>query len=78
MVQVGSQIIYIYIYMDVLNFFLSYFVNSQIWLNQLMDDHHLGYITKWGGRGCKSFDITHVHAIFGLTSHTCFFDETFA
>jgi hypothetical protein len=43
-----------------------------------MDDHHLGYITKWGGRGCKSFDITHVHAIFGLRSHTCFFDENFA
>jgi hypothetical protein len=53
MLQVGSQIIYIYIYINVFKNFLSYFVNSQIWLNQLMDDHHLGYITKcgWGGEG---------------------------
>jgi len=42
MVQVRSQKYkgkYIY-------FFLSYFVNSQIWLNQVMDDRHIGYITK--------------------------------
>ncbi len=24
----------------------SYFSNSKIWINQLMDDHHLGYIVK--------------------------------
>jgi hypothetical protein len=31
----------------------SYSVNSQIWLDQLMDDCHLGYITKLvvGGGG---------------------------
>jgi hypothetical protein len=26
-------------------FLLSYFFNFQIWLNHLMDDHHVGYIT---------------------------------
>jgi hypothetical protein len=41
MVQVGSQK---YIWMF---FFLkSYFVNNRIWLNQLTNDYHLGYITK--------------------------------
>jgi hypothetical protein len=30
-------------------FFFSYCVNSQIWLNYLSDDHHLGYITKLKG-----------------------------
>jgi hypothetical protein len=29
-----------------INFFLSYFVNSELQLNQLMDDHHLNYVTK--------------------------------
>jgi hypothetical protein len=28
------------------SFFFSYFVNSQIWLDQLMDNCHLGYIAK--------------------------------
>jgi len=35
----------------------SYSVNSQIWLDQLMDDCHLGYITKLvvgGGGGGKT------------------------
>jgi len=40
MVQVSSQK---YIWM--FNFFLPSF-NSQIWLNRLMDDPHLSYITK--------------------------------
>jgi hypothetical protein len=42
MLQVGSQI-YIYIYIWKLNFsfLFSYIVYSQIWLNHLMDDHHL-------------------------------------
>ncbi len=35
-VQVGSQM-----YVRIFNHFLSYFSNSQIWLNQLMDDHHI-------------------------------------
>jgi hypothetical protein len=29
---------------DVQICFLSYFANSQIWLNSLMDDHHLGWL----------------------------------
>jgi hypothetical protein len=28
------------------HFFFSYFVNSQLWLNFLMDDCHFGYIAK--------------------------------
>jgi hypothetical protein len=35
MVHIGSQI-----HKDVFFSLSSYFVNSQIWLNQLMDDHH--------------------------------------
>jgi len=34
MVQVDSQM-----YIRIFHHFLSYFSNSQIWLNQLMDDH---------------------------------------
>jgi hypothetical protein len=33
--------------------FFSYFFNSRIWLSQLMDDHHLGYITKFEKRNQK-------------------------
>jgi hypothetical protein len=40
MVQVSSQK-----YIRIFNFFLPIF-NSQIWLNRLMGDHHLSYITK--------------------------------
>jgi hypothetical protein len=39
MVQVGSQ-------KYIRAFSLSYFVNSQIWLNQLKDDQHLCCISK--------------------------------
>jgi hypothetical protein len=45
MVQVGSQK-----YIRMLNFFLSYLVDSQIQLNRITNDHHLGYITKLGGK----------------------------
>jgi hypothetical protein len=38
--QVGRKI-----YKEII-FFLSYFVNSQLRSNQLMDDHHLSYVTK--------------------------------
>jgi hypothetical protein len=31
-------------------FFFSCFVNSQIWLNFFMDDHHFMQITKLGGK----------------------------
>jgi len=46
--QVGGKIknfkkLYIYIYNDLFAFNIF---NSQIWLNQLMDDCHLSYITK--------------------------------
>jgi hypothetical protein len=34
-------------YKSIFNYFLSYFVDSQIWLNWLTDDHHhLNYITE--------------------------------
>jgi len=37
----------------ILFFFHSF--NSQIWLNQLMDNHHLSYITKlWGKKRKKN------------------------
>jgi hypothetical protein len=39
--QVGSQK-----YVRMVFFFLSYFCNSQIWLNQLTYEFHLGYTTK--------------------------------
>jgi hypothetical protein len=48
MVQVGSQI-----YIRMLKNFLSYFIDSQIQLNRITDDHHLGYITKLGGKKIK-------------------------
>jgi hypothetical protein len=47
-VQVGSQK-----YTRMLKFFLSYFVDSQIQLNWITDYHHLGYITKLGGKKRK-------------------------
>jgi hypothetical protein len=39
MVQVGSQ--------KYTRIFLFRIFNTKIWLNQLIDDHHLGYITKF-------------------------------
>jgi hypothetical protein len=45
MVQVGGQ--------KNKNLIFSYCVNSQIWLNHLSDDHHLGYITKIEGKFLK-------------------------
>jgi hypothetical protein len=42
MVQVGSQK-----NLGRFIFLLSNFVNSQIWLNHLMEDCHLNYITKF-------------------------------
>jgi hypothetical protein len=32
---------------------LKYLINSQIWLNRLMDDHQLSYITKLKDVGPK-------------------------
>jgi hypothetical protein len=40
--QVGGK--YVYIYKDLFSFNIF---NSQIWLNQLMDDCHLSYMTKF-------------------------------
>jgi hypothetical protein len=48
MVQVGSQK-----YIRMLKIFLSCFVDSQIQLNLITGDHHLGYITKLGDKKRK-------------------------
>ncbi len=45
---------------DIKKHFLSYFVNSQTWLNWLMDVHHLSYITK--------LEYTYIHTYIYNTS----------
>jgi hypothetical protein len=44
--------------------FFFYFVNNQIWLNQLMDDHHLDYITNWKKKAIYvMIDIERIHSL---------------
>jgi hypothetical protein len=49
-------------------FFLPYFDNSQIWLSQLMDDHHLSYITKLKRKTLTKINVPFFFsALFGLS-----------
>jgi hypothetical protein len=38
---------------------LSYFVNSQNWLTQFIDDHHLDYVTNFKKQEKHCLDVAH-------------------